>query len=207
MSVFGKTFSYLITAGASVKLPGGNFFRLVTADAAVDVEFFDETGQSLGGGTGVFGGFGTSQVSFSSDTLDEVQKGKRAFSSVKITSATEQTVLAIVSNRPITYDRMSLSGNVDVSKADVLDSLADDSIAAVTTELVSAADTTRRKAVITNLITNTDEVRVGDVGCGAANGTPLQPGESITLETTAAIYVYNSKAGGAQSVAITITKD
>lgn len=96
--------------------------------------------------------------------------------------------------------------DVDLSKAGGLATTADVSIATVTTAQVLAANANRREAVITNLQTNASEVRVGDSNAGVTRGTPLQPGDSIVLTTTAAIHVYNADAA-AQSVALLETED
>lgn len=200
--MLGKVYEYALTAATAKVFPGGRFFRLVTADAVVDVEFFDESGQPIGEFVGVLGGFAI----HADDFLDLFNKRISAFGKVKVTSATNQTIKAIVARVRCEYDRLAGNITADVSVGATLDSLADDSIAATTTEQVAAADADRRAIIITNLITNTAAVRVGDSGAGAANGIPLQPGESVTLETSAAVYVYNSHSA-AQSVAITLVKD
>lgn len=108
-----------------------------------------------------------------------------------------------VDNPALTVDSLgSIDAPVDISVSDTITTTEDDSVAAATTEQVLAANALRKEVLITNLFTNTDPVRVGDSNAGAARGIELSPGQSITLETTAAIYVYNTKAGGAQSVAI-----
>ena len=91
--------------------------------------------------------------------------------------------------------------NVRADIGDTLDSKADDSIAAAATEVVSAAAPTRRRICVINLASNVGEKRIGDAGAGAANGFPLQPGEFVWLETTAAVSVYNA-AAVAESVAL-----
>ena len=92
------------------------------------------------------------------------------------------------------------------SKAGTFDSIADVSIAATSTDEVLAADSTRREAIITNLSGNVETLRVGDSGAGATNGTPLSPGSTLILATTAVIHAHNPGAA-AQSVAVATTKD
>lgn len=82
-----------------------------------------------------------------------------------------------------------------------LDSKPDVSIDAASTELVIAANASRRKVRIGNLITNTATFRIGDIGAGAANGDELPPGSSWEEDTTAAVYAYNP-SGGAESLTV-----
>lgn len=58
-----------------------------------------------------------------------------------------------------------------------------------------ALDATRSYAIITNPSTNTATVRIGTSGVGAATGTPLEPGMSLPVSTTAAIYARNDSGG------------
>lgn len=100
-------------------------------------------------------------------------------------------------------DDVSISGtvNVEIQAHSGLSTTADDSIAATTTEQVLASNANRKEAIIGNLASNSDVVRVGDNNTGAGRGIELSPGQFLTLETTAAIYVYNAHSS-AQSVCI-----
>ena len=100
-------------------------------------------------------------------------------------------------------DDVTITGtiDVDVQAPLTITTTADNSIAANTTEQILAVNADRKEAIVTNLYANTDPVRVGDASTGAARGIELSPGQSITLSTTASIYVHNTKAS-AQSVAI-----
>lgn len=100
--------------------------------------------------------------------------------------------------------RLTLTGSIDVSKGDALSTLADVALVAATATLISALDLTRREIIVTNLTGNTAVVRIGDSNVAAARGTPLQPGESIALDTTAAVHGYSVPA---QSVAVLEVKD
>ncbi|MCW8917484.1 MAG: hypothetical protein OQL08_01505 [Gammaproteobacteria bacterium] len=81
---------------------------------------------------------------------------------------------------------------------------ADESIAAGTAYTL-AANSARREALITNLSTNTDPIRVGP-NAAANRGTELLPGSTGTFETTATLKIHNTGAG-AQSVAIVELED
>lgn len=58
--------------------------------------------------------------------------------------------------------------------------------------LLLAADATRSYANIMNPSTNTATVRIGTATVGAANGTPLEPGSTLPVSTTAAIYAFQA---------------
>lgn len=198
----GQVFSYALTAAVPKEFPGGRFVRLLTCDAAVTVELRGSDGSPLGSFSGVKGGF---QVGVDSFAVNK-DSPLLGFGKVVITSATNQTVEVVVSRVPVRYDRLTGSVVAEISVGETLDSLADDSIAATTAEMVAASDANRRALIITNLATNVGEKRVGDSGVGAANGIPLPPGESVTLDTTAEVWVYNAHSS-AESVAITAIKD
>lgn len=70
---------------------------------------------------------------------------------------------------------------------------------------VLGADSNRQSVTISNLGTNVREVRVGDSNVAAGQGYELPAGQSITLNTTAALYVYNPHTA-AQSVAVLVTE-
>jgi len=81
-----------------------------------------------------------------------------------------------------------------------LATVADNSIAAGAQEQLVAADATRREVIISNLDTAAT-FRVGDVNAGVARGIPLAPGQTLILETTSAVYAYNT-GGAAASLAV-----
>ena len=96
------------------------------------------------------------------------------------------------------------SGTVTLNQSTISNGgsdLPDLPIAATTTVIVIPTSASNVRARITNLSANTDEIRVGThPNIDAVTGTPLQPGETWESDTSAAVYVYNSKAS-AQSVA------
>jgi len=187
---------YAIAAGATLEIQRkGRFFQLMQASSSVAI-VFKRNHSAIGNVDAVPEGFRWGPLA-----------EENYFDAVEITSAAAQTVsIAISAVAEAQLQRIVGNITASLSKAATLDSLADDSIAATSTELVAAADSDRRAIMVTNLAANTDEVRVGDSGTGATNGVPVQPGETVTVETSAAIYVYNSKAS-AQSVALTVIKD
>lgn len=57
-------------------------------------------------------------------------------------------------------------------------------------QVLIAANTSRKAVVIAAAPGNTANVKIGDSNVGAARGVTLQPGQSITIQSTAAIYGY-----------------
>ncbi len=109
--MLGKIYSYAFSAGATKTLPGGVYLRVLTADAAVTLTFYDESGQALGDWVGVLGGFGIDATYFS----EKVGKTVARFGRVDVYSATAQTVDIAVSRVPVDYDRSA--GSVSVTNA------------------------------------------------------------------------------------------
>ena len=195
MSFRAKVFSKTFTGGDTVKFPSGKYFRLITTSSAVNMTFYGSSGEVLAVIENLQAGL----------AIDAADFGVVGFGSVDITSASAQTVVAVISNMPVQYDRLTGSIAVTTTPPATLDSLADDSVATVATELIAAADTDRHELIISNLAANTATFRIGDSGAGAANGVPLAPGETLILGTSAAVYAYNP-AAGAQSLSIVAVK-
>ena len=190
----GKRHSIALGAGDSVKWPGGRFFKLIQAAADVTVEFFTADGEPLGEFVNVRAG-----LKFS---LEPADIGKVArltgFGSVKITSATAQTVSAIISRQEIDYD--SVAATVSFEKATTLTESVDLAVVDAAAAVVAlAANSSRRTAIIGNLATNTGPVRVG-VAPDNTHGLEVQPGMAVYLDTTAEIKVFAPTAGGNQTI-------
>lgn len=83
-----------------------------------------------------------------------------------------------------------MSGSVGVSSPSTLSTAADKTLTADTASVISAADTSRREIMIRAPKTNTVNIRIGDSDVGAARGIELEPGQTITLTTAAAVYGY-----------------
>jgi hypothetical protein len=96
--------------------------------------------------------------------------------------------------------------SITVSKASVLDSLADVALAAGAQTQIVAGNAARRKIIIKNLAANPATLRIGDNGAAAANGHELAPGESIGLAVADAVYAWNPGVV-AQSVSVVSTED
>lgn len=200
--MLGRIFSYSLTAGTKRRLSGGSYLRVMTANAALDLTFFDESGQPIGEWIGVLGGFAINAKEFA----EKLGLTTAHFGSVDVLSATNQSVEIAVSRVPVFFDR--LTGTITTTQASgaTIDSVADVSLVATATTLISAADSNRRELMVTNLASNTQTLRIGDSGAAAANGIPLAPGSVITLTSQAAVYGYNPGAA-AQLVAVMSMKD
>jgi len=96
---------------------------------------------------------------------------------------------------------------VALTKATVFEAATDVTlVAAAPAAVLLAANANRRAAIICALETNTQSVRIGDSNTGIIRGAQLCPGESITIETTEAIYGY-AEGGANQIFAIAWTED
>lgn len=90
--------------------------------------------------------------------------------------------------------------------ATVIDDLADITLNNGSETSLVAVDATRVEAIIVADPANTVAIRIGKTGqVGASRGAKLQPGQSITLNTSAAIYGYAGAAS--QVVSITLLKE
>lgn len=85
--------------------------------------------------------------------------------------------------------------NVTVSAGASLVDGGDVAVPSGAATLLLAADATRSYANIMNPSTNTVTLRIGTATVGAANGTPLEPGSTLPIATTAAIYAYQASGG------------
>ena len=130
------------------------------------------------------------------------------FAFIKLRSTVAQTVQIVVADTPQDDNAQTITATVSatIGAGDTLTSAPDFSVPATTTSQVLAGRADRLTAIIKNLNSNTDPVRVGDASVGASRGHELMPGESISLDSTSSISVYNPKAS-AQSVSLLEIRD
>jgi hypothetical protein len=164
----------------------GRFLRVKSASAAVRIRAIDESGTTIADMEMTSGVRFSLPVMF---TKIRIENEGGAVADVTLTAGTGDA------------DDSSVTGSLNIAKSTTLQTVADVSILATTTTQIAAADSARREILITNLSTNTAAFRVGDSSAGAARGVEVLPGSTIALETTAAVYAYNSGAG-AQSVGV-----
>ena len=84
-------------------------------------------------------------------------------------------------------------------------SVSDVTMVATSVTQIVAALTTRLCTLISSKRTNTQTFRIGDANVGASRGVELAPGESISIETTEAIYGYNP--GGSESILVLLREE
>ncbi len=108
-------------------------------------------------------------------------------------SATGQTVVVLAGFGHVFDGRATANVNVSatVAAGNTFDNGGDVScIHAARTQLL-AQDALRTYALVKNASANTIIVRIGTVTVGATNGQPVEPGETLPLATTAALYAWN----------------
>ena len=99
---------------------------------------------------------------------------------------------------------VTLASTVGVTKSGNISTIGDvTTVAAVSTQFL-AGSATRRSAIVKADSGNAGPVRIGDSNVGAARGINLQPGESISIDTTAALYYYDGAGGNKLQV---LTRD
>ena len=178
-----RELSLTLAAGESFSYPGYEYVRVQVITGATEIRVKTNRGDSLH--------LGLSQSHrFKGEIREFIFENE---------AASEVTLLLLLANGE--FNNPELSGTVTLDVADTLDSLPDDSVATVATELISAANTARKEIIIKNLATNSANFRIGDSGANATNGHELAPGETIIISTTAAVYAYNSHTA-AQSLSI-----
>ncbi len=98
------------------------------------------------------------------------------------------------------FRRSEVSGSVSIDPGGVFDSVTDQIIFTSSSTTI-AANSARKKLLISSLDTNTVILRVGDSGVGSNNGILLHPGATIELETSAEVRVYNPSTTALQTIA------
>lgn len=185
-----RTYSYAIGAGETVVAPGGLFFYIKAATAALNITTRGNPTSPIefvGVGAGLkFGPVGPD----------------KAWRYLDMYSATAQTVVLILSDDAEVdiASTVTVAGNVTTSDlpSTSLASPAPDVIANASA-LVIAANLARRRLTIAALAANTGSVFVQSTGAGAGRGVEIQPGMSYGLDSTAAIDVRND-SGASQTV-------
>jgi hypothetical protein len=139
-------------------------------------------------------------VAFDDGEPEPVEQGigfRRYFKSITLSSATGQAVKVYAGFGSVGEGRStaSVTTTVNIAPGATLSDGGDVSCPATVVTQLLAADANRLYALLQNASTNTLTVRIGTATVGAATGTPLEPGQTLPLATTAAIYAYNPGAG------------
>ena len=185
MSIVTRT--YTIAAGSSVKMSRkADFLRCLESTGIAEVQFDNAgDGGDLEGGLAYWPQGGFSQADILNPTASDITLiiavGKGRMEDNRATVNTGQTL----PTRETAPD--VLSANAPVSAVN----------AAAT--LLSAANAKRREILIVNTDAAATVYIGGDPAAAAGAGVPLLPGQSLTLETSAAVYARND-SGAAVSV-------
>lgn len=178
MEKFGRTYQpHVLADGAQMEFPfRGNFVRMVTSTGLLKLGLDDGP-----------------MVAFPSGGK---WKPMGDFSKVRIQNDTGGSVSFTIALAygEFDIDEVRLAGGVMLLGGVALAPTADVTLAPTAATLVKAANASRKEILITNLST-TVTLRVSGAAVGAAAGTPVGPGQTITLETQAAVHAYNPDAG------------
>lgn len=130
-----------------------------------------------------------------------VSHAAQAGATITVFFAVEKDVNNIqIVNPSLAYNEINLTkSTLYVSGPDVV-------MIGLATTIIAGPNAARRICYITNLTGNVQTLRIGDTNAAATNGTPLAPGETITIDTTGAVYAYKPVAGN-ESVAVSYTYD
>jgi hypothetical protein len=180
-----RTFTLTFTGAGSQRLPGGVFFFIATATAALDLALTEQNGttsQMLGVGAGA----------------RLRRPNEPAWRYTDITSASAQVVKIIISE-DAEFDvanTVTVSGSVTVQDvpATAMADTADTALAAAATSVIPA-NASRRKIVIGVPSSALNSVRVSTAGT-AGRGIEIQPGQFAPFDTTAALTVRNDDTFG-----------
>jgi len=98
------------------------------------------------------------------------------------------------------------AATVEITKAGTINAWADVVVGAGARAVISVALPEKRNVHIRNKALNPAAFRIGDIAVNATSGIELNPGEYIDIETTAAIYAWNTGVVD-QSITLTTTED
>lgn len=122
---------------------------------------------------------------------------RRYYRTVELESATGGAFVVLAGFGSVADARATVNATVNTTIAPgaTLFDGGDVSCASGAATQLLALDATRSYAIITNPSTNTVTVRVGTSAVAATTGTPLEPGVSLPISTTAAIYAFQASGG------------
>lgn len=122
---------------------------------------------------------------------------RRYYKIIELESATGGAFLVLGGFGSVADARATVNANVTttVAPGNTMNNGGDvATLSGAATQLL-AADPDRLYAIISNPSSNSATVRIGNATVGAADGAPLEPGETITVGTTAALYGYQASGG------------
>ena len=118
---------------------------------------------------------------------------RRYYDKVTLESATGQVATVLVGFGSVADARATANVNVtaNVTPGANFSNGGDVACGAGAATLLLAADAARLYALIGNASTNTITVRIGTAAVAAASGIPLEPGTTLPVAFTGAIYAWN----------------
>ena len=177
-----RTYLFSLKAGVeySVDVDGDVFSVTSVADSTKFTISFDESARFAGITQGMGGKF------------------LQSYNRVVLLSPVDNTVEVVLGFGEFIDSRATLSAtlNTSIEPGNIIGNGGDVTIAATTTALCLAASSTNLECILRADPDNVEPVRVGGAGVGAANGMPLDPGDSISLSTVGAVYAYNPHSAG-----------
>jgi len=93
-----------------------------------------------------------------------------------------------------------ISVSATVNQSNTIQSPADVPLSAAVATVISAANAARKELMIKSPSSNTASIRIGSATVAANKGFEIEPGESVILTTTAAVYGFSAPG---ESVSIT----
>lgn len=135
---------------------------------------------------------------------DDIGPHPVKFTKVTLLSTSSQNVTILVGDAEVRQStNVNVNSSATVQSANTCKASTDVSVTATSKVLVIAANANRKAVLIKSLSTNTVGVRLGDNATVAANaGIQLDPGETATFDTEAAVYAF----GGASAATLCITE-
>lgn len=119
---------------------------------------------------------------------------RRYYRDVELESATGGAFVVLLGFGSVGDARTTanVTTTVNVAPGNTLPAGGDVVCTAGAATLLSALDATRLSITVSNPSTNSNTMRIGPAGVTASSGYLLEPGESLTLATTAAVYAWNT---------------
>jgi len=130
---------------------------------------------------------------------------RRYYREVELESATGGAFVVLLGFGSVADARASVTANLttNIAPGNTLPTGGDVSCAAGAATLLAALDATRLTITVSNPSGNSGTMRIGPAGVTATKGFLLEPGETVTIATTAAVYAWNTGVG-AEDVSVGI---
>lgn len=130
------------------------------------------------------------------------------YSAVELSSATGQTVVVMLGFGSVHDGRASANVNVtaNIAPGNTVDDGGDVSCPTGGPTLLANADTDRLYLKVANPSTNSNTFRIGSSSVDGTSGDLLEPGMSLPISVTAAVYAYNT-GGTTESLTVSSVRE